>query len=103
MSNAGRKLTEAGYTIDGFMEKFNERLSKVEDELKNVRSLRIKVVALEKKVKANLDKIEKHERESPLNSPDLHVAELEQRVQSLEEQLDKNKTKFKPIQDVCKF
>ena len=41
MSNAGRKLTEAGYTIDGFMEKFNERLSKVETELKNVRSLRI--------------------------------------------------------------
>ena len=72
-------------------------------EVISVRKLRKKVESLEKKVRENLDKIQKHERESPLNSPDLHVAELEQRVKSLEEQINKNESKFKPIQEGVKF
>ena len=86
-----------------FMKEFDKRLSKVEDDLKNVSSIRKKVENLEKKVQANLDKIQKHERESPLNSPDLNVALLEQRVKSLEDQINKNESNFKPIQEGVKF
>ena len=49
MNNAGRKLTEAGYCIDNIMETFDNRLSKVEEELISVRKLRKKVESLEKK------------------------------------------------------